>query len=814
MATQPDETARTERAPDVSALERLAEVAVQVHDPGEAPDSVTRDVHQLADWIRRHEGVASVLHHEAEGTIVVRYDDRLAPAKLLQGALLDRLRAIRPPRPAEMQRLEVSIAHEVPGRVRLRVGAVSPRGAQTRGHDDAIERLASFVATLPGVERARASPASGSLLVMFDERATTAKKILEEIAATPPSAWPGAQPPARAPYVEWVKTGFSTAVLAGAITGVVPAPLMLGAVAITAIPPFRRAIASLASGRVNVDVMDATAITVCLIRTEPITASVITSLLALGDLILDRTHARARTAISRLMQLDDGEAYVMDSRNAQPRRVHPRELKAGMLIVVYPGARVPADGVIIEGSLAVDEKALTGESVPRERFAGDRVMAASVAVHGQAVVEVERAGGDTVAARIVQILEGAGAKPMTLQRNAEKYADRLVLPTFGAAGAAWAFSGVVDRLTSVLITDFGTGVRVAVPTAALAAMTLAAREGVLVKGATFLERLSEADTIVFDKTGTLTLGVPEVTHVVPTSTRFSPIEIAAYAAAAEGNQSHPIADAIRRHAEAVGASKWEPEQKSEAYRIGLGLEASVRGHRVSIGNPRMMREAGIDPSAGERARDDLAQHGESSVLVAIDGELAAVIGYADAPRPESAAVVAKLKAGGRRRVLLLSGDAKAPVEAIAKIVGIDEAIADVLPENKAEVVRRLKAEGRKVAMVGDGINDAPALAVADIGISLHGGTDVALETADVVLLEGGLERMPAVFDVSDHAMARVKQVLGIVLVPNALAIAAGALGFINPVMAATINNGSTIAAAAHAIAPLLRRIQSRPKLRA
>jgi len=193
------------------------------------------------------------------------------------------------------------------------------------------------------------------------------------------------------------------------------------------------------------------------------------------------------------------------------------------------------------------------------------------------------------------------------------------------------------------------------------------------------------------------------------------------------------------------------------------------------------------------------------VLLAVEGELIAVIGYADAPRPESAGVVAELKAGGRRRVLLLSGDARAPVEAIARTVGIDEAIAEVLPEDKANVVRRLKAEGRKVAMVGDGINDAPALAVADVGISLHGGTEVALETADVVLLEGGLERLPAVFGVADGAMNRVKEVLQLVLVPNAAAIAAGALGFISPAIAAIINNGSTIVAAGHAVFPLLRK---------
>jgi Cu2+-exporting ATPase len=480
-----------------------------------------------------------------------------------------------------------------------------------------------------------------------------------------------------------------------------------------------------------------------------------------------------------------------------------------MRIVIYPGTRVPADGVILRGSIAVDEKAITGESLPRERVAGDHVLAASVALSGQAVIEVERAGGDTTAARIVQIIEGAGAKPMTLQENAERTADRLVIPTFAIAGIAYATSGMIDRFASVLITDFGTGVRVAIPTTALASMTLSARRGVLVKGAQYLERLDEVDTIVFDKTGTLTRGVPEVTGVEALGDAFCAREIAAYAAAAEGHQAHPIADAIRRYARSSGAPLWEAESGSEHYRIGLGLEAHVEGRRVLVGSARLLREQGIGCDRGERARDELSARGISSVLVAVDGKLAGVIGYADALREESHRVVRALRDGGRRHVILLSGDARAPVEAIARRCGIDEAIGEVLPHDKAEVVRRLKSRGKKVAMVGDGINDAPALALADVGISLHGGTEVALETADVVLLEGGLERLPEVFALSHQAMRRVREVLGIVLVPNAIAIAAGAVGLINPMIAATLNNGSTIAAALHAASPLLRASKRR-----
>jgi P-type Cu2+ transporter len=773
---------------------RLGHIAVQVH-PARAPCAVARD---LANFIQGQPAVDTVEHDPSCGVLVVHYDERRGAARLLRGALLDRLVVSGPPpEPQRPLPLEVNVAHEVPGRLRLRLGR-TPR--------ETVGQLADFIRTVDGVLEVAASSPGQSVLVRFDPRVTDKGRILECIASAPPATWGGTKPAHSSPRIGWTKAAFSLAVLASAVSGVLPVPWIVGAVAVTAVPPFRRALRSLGERRVNVDVIDATAITVCLARAEPITASVITSLLAIGDLILDHTHARAHGAIAGLIRLDDGVAYLLDSADAshQPKRVRPADLRPDDCIVVYPGGRVPADGVIVNGGLSVDEKALTGESVPQERLVGDRVLAASVVLHGQAVVRVERAATQTVAARILQILASAGSKPMTLQRNAERSADQLVLPTFGIAGAAWALTGVIDRLTSVLITDFGTGVRVAVPSAALAAMTLAAREGVLVKGASFLERLSEVDTIVFDKTGTLTEGVPEVTDVVRIGGP-SEIEIAAFAAAAEGNQSHPIAHAIRRHAARVEAPSWEAELGSETYRIGLGLEARVQGHRVCVGNGRMMIRLGIDPTRGEGIQQTFARKGASSLMVAVDGELSAVIAYADAARQESREVVAKLRAGGRRQVLLLSGDGRAPVEAIARQIGIDRAIGEVLPEQKAEVIRALKAEGRKVAMVGDGINDAPALALADIGISLHGASDVATETADVVLLEGGLKRLPVAFQLADNAMARVKQVLAIVLVPNAAAIAAGALGFISPVIAAVVNNGSTIAAAVHAIAPLLRR---------
>ncbi len=779
---------RRERLPDGVSAELQLRVTSDVLSTWDGYRGLVR-------WASSFEGVESVRHDAEHDTLVIRYDERRTAGELLRGALLDRMFAAKPKPVASAMR--VSVVHSLPDRLRLRVHGGSER---------VVEQLAAWIEGLDGVERARAQPAIRSIVVFFDAAAISEAQIVVRAEAVPQVDLPAPPPTPPSPQLEWLKTGFSTAALIAAISGVVPPPVVFGAIAIAAVPPFRRAIASLAQREINVDVMDATAIAVCFAIGEPITAGIITALLALGDLILERTQARAHRAISELMHLDDGVAFVTDGTTV--RRVHPRELAPGMHIVVYPGARVPADGVIVDGSLALDEKALTGESLPRDRGVGDRVMAASVALHGQATVAIERAGGDTVAGRIVRILEGAGQKPMTLQRNAQRIADRLVPPTFATAGIAWALSGMVTRATSVLITDFGTGVRVAVPTAALTAMTVAARQGVLVKGATFLERLAEADTIVFDKTGTLTLGVPEVKAVVPCRSavddgrarRLRRRRRRATSTWASDRRRDPPP---RRRPAARRRGGRKPN--SETYRIGLGLVARVANHDIHLGNTRFLREAGIAAGAAEGVRDELASRGISSVVLAIDHELAAVIGYADEPRPESARVVAQLKAGGRRRVMLLSGDARGPVAAIAAQLGIDEAVAEVLPADKADVVRKLKASGRKVAMVGDGINDAPALAVADIGISLDGGTEVALETADVVLLEGGLERLPAVFDVADSAMRRVKEVLGIVLVPNAIAIAAGALGLINPITAAIVNNGSTIAAAAHAVWPLVRK---------
>jgi Cu2+-exporting ATPase len=716
-------------------------------------------------------------------------DDPRAPAAFVR-SLRDRVFAATRPSPSS---LAADVLHLLEGRVRLGLRNVS---------DDDVLRAAELVRALPGVLRVTPSPVARTLLVGFDPAQCSARDILDGLARGDRAQWPDA--PKAPPRHGALHVALDTAVFAAALTGVVPAPAMGAAVALTAIPSASRALRALREKRLSVDLLDLAAVSISIATGRPSTGAFITWLLAIGDAILEKTQDRARGAIAHALRLEATEAWVL--RDGRSVRVSAKSLGKGDVIVCEAGGAIAADGIVVRGSALIDEKALTGESVPRHKQVGDRVFAATVVVDGEVQVEVERAGGDTTASKIVQILEGAGAKPMTLQRETERIADRLVAPALGLAAASFGLGPGIDAATSVLITDFGTGIRVGVPTATLAAITMAARGGVLVKGGQYLERLSKVDTIVFDKTGTLTGGSPQVVAVDAFRGRAER-EIVRFAAAAELRQRHPVAESIRAYAASLGLDVPAEEPGSVAFTVGMGVRARVEGREVVVGGARYLEKLGIEVDGVPGAIEVLARNrheGRSSVLVALDDALVGVLALFDEPRGESRQVVQALKANGRREVVLMSGDAKAPVDGVARAVGVDRAYAELLPEAKAAQVRALQKEGRVVAMVGDGINDAPALALADVGISLEGGTDVALETADVVLLEGGLAHLPKAFGLADDAMKTIRRALGIVIAPNAVAIALGAFGLIPPTLAALVNNGSTVAAALAGVAPLLR----------
>lgn len=426
-------------------------------------------------------------------------------------------------------------------------------------------------------------------------------------------------------------------------------------------------------------------------------------------------------------------------------------------------------------------------------------------VEGQLVIEVQVTGEHTESAKIERILRAVGSKPLTLQEDALDFAGSLVLPTFAIAGLAAFLTGDFTRAICILITDFGTGFRVALPVTALTAMTLASREGILIKGAQYMERLSKADVVVFDKTGTLTHGVP---HVVEWVTKnFNEPELIRLAASAEAEYDHPVARALKTFAKEKQILLTKPKPGSEKYAVGLGLSAVVNGHRVRLGRAKWMKSQGLKTNHFKREIDRFRKDAVSTLCVAVDEKVVGLIAYSDGTRPESRMIVKRLRANGRRKIVLLSGDNAEVVKKVAAELGIDEAMGGLLPADKAKYVRNLKKQGSIVAMVGDGINDVPALALADVGISLDGSSEIALETADVILLGEGLLRLVKTFNLSDEAMVRIRENLGLIVVPNAVAIFLGAFGYLSPTIAALANNGITILAALIGTSPLL---QSKP----
>ncbi len=745
----------------------------------------------LEAWLAERIDVARVEQRMGTGAFYVDYDDGAAlPGRFIR-SLRDKIHSLGR-EGAEPESLAITPVHSLKGRVRLRVTGISERQLGT---------LTMLTAGLRGVKRAKHIPGGRTMLVVYDPEEISEGLIVEALRTSDPAEW--AREWHRPTPMRWGAALNGTTVLFMCITRAAPFPWLALGVAMSTARPLARSLQGLRHGTISVDLLDVAATYAALATGRPATAAFVIWMVGVGDLLIDISANTARSALSTLMQRREQEASrVLPS--GETEAVPVGALRVGDRFLVRTGHGIVADGWVVSGRAEVDEKVLTGESHLLSKKKGDAVLASTVVAEGQLVVEVQRSGKATEAAKIERILNSVGSKPLTLQRDALQFAGRLVLPTFGVAALAAALSGDVTRAVCVLITDFGTGIRIAVPTSALTAMALAAREGVLVKGAQYLERLAMTDVIVFDKTGTLTNGQPEVIEVV--AVRGMPKSILIQlSASAEAKYDHPVAKALKAYASEHQIVLVEPEPGSEQYAVGLGMSARVRGRRVSVGRASWMesQKLEIGPTLKRHLERFKKEH-RSSLCVAVDDKVVGLVAYSDGTRPESAAAVRALRGDGRRKIVLLSGDNSAVAKNVARALGIDEAVGGLLPEQKADYVRRLRAEGHVVAMVGDGINDAPALASADVGISIAGSTDVALETADVVLLAGGLSRLERAFRIGDSAMVSVRENLGIIIAPNAVAIALGALGLINPPIAAIINNGATILAVLVGTLPLLR----------
>jgi len=538
------------------------------------------------------------------------------------------------------------------------------------------------------------------------------------------------------------------------------------------------------------------------------TAGVIITLILLGKSLEAVSKGKTSEAIKKLMGLAPKTATVIQGDKEIELPID--EVEAGDIILVKPGEKIPVDGIVIEGFTFVDESMLTGESIPVEKKAGDNVIGASINKNGSIVFQATKVGGDTALSQIIKMVEDAQGSKAPIAQMADVVSGYFVPIVFAIAvisAAAWYVSGesAVFSLTifiSVLVIACPCALGLATPTAIMVGTGKGAEHGVLIKGGEALETTHKIDTIVFDKTGTITQGKPEVTDIVA-SDNIDKMKLLQLAASAEKSSEHPLGEAIVRGAEKENLDIIKLDRFAAI--PGHGIEVQVEGKTLLLGNKKLMLDKGIALGRLESESDRLAGEGKTPMFVAVENKMAGIIAVADVVKDSSARAIAKLHGMGIE-VAMITGDNRRTAEAIARQVGIDRVLAEVLPEDKANEVKKLQAEGRNVAMVGDGINDAPALAQADIGIAIGSGTDVAMESADIVLMRSDLMDVPTAIKLSKSTIRNIKQNLFWAFAYNVagIPIAAGilyALGgtMLNPIFAAAAMSLSSVSVLTNAL---------------
>lgn len=509
------------------------------------------------------------------------------------------------------------------------------------------------------------------------------------------------------------------------------------------------------------------------------TSAVLITLILLGKYLEVRAKSQTTQAISRLLGLQAKQARVV--RDGKEILIPVEDVVVGDRLIVKPGEKIPVDGVVVKGSTAVDESMLTGESIPVEKTVGSEVIGATLNKNGTIEMRATKVGKDTALAGIVKIVEEAQGSKAPIQRMADiisGYFVPIVVAIALLTFIIWFtfvtpgnFEPALVAAIAVLVIACPCALGLATPTSIMVGTGRSAENGILFKGGEHLERTQELDTIVLDKTGTITKGEPEVTDFTGDK------ELLQYVASAEKASEHPLAEAIVKYAKEQGIPLLETETFTAI--PGHGIEAMIDGKHVLVGTRKLMRDRGVAIAPFEELMNEYERSGKTAMVIAIDGKYQGVIAVADTVKETAKEAIRELKQLGLD-VIMLTGDNERTARAIAKDVGIDHVIAQVLPGDKADRIKELQLQGKKVGMVGDGINDAPALAVADIGIAIGTGSDVAIETADVTILGGDLKLIPKAIRLSRATMRNIKQNLFWALVYNSLGIPIAALGLLAP----------------------------------
>lgn len=568
-----------------------------------------------------------------------------------------------------------------------------------------------------------------------------------------------------------------------------PYPIRAGITMITSVKYIWKGLTTLARRRIEVPVLDATAIGVSIFRGDISTASSVMFLLSLGEILEEWTHKKSVGDLARSMSLNISKVWLV--RDGQEIMVPVTEIRSGDLVRVHMGNVIPFDGCVIEGEAMVNQASLTGESVPVRRAEGSTVYAGTVVEEGEITFKVKEANGSSKYEKIMAMIEESEKLKSSLESKAEHLADRLVPYTFLGTGLVWLLTRNMTKTISVLMVDFSCALKLAMPLSVLSAIREASTHDITVKGGKYLEAMADATTIVFDKTGTLTKAQPTVVEVISFNEKL-PDELLRIAACLEEHFPHSMAKAVVREAEKKHLVHEELHSKVE-YIVAHGISSMLEDKKVVIGSYHFVfeDEKAQIPAEKQELFDHLSAE-YSHLYMAIDGRLAAVICIEDPLRPEAAEVVKELKKTGITKVVMMTGDSDRIARTIAERVGVDEYYSEVLPEDKAGFVEKEKAAGRKVIMIGDGINDSPALSASDVGIAISDGAEIAREIADVTIGADNLYEVVTLKKLSNALMKRIRKNYKVIVGINASLIVLGVAGVFQPTTSALLHNTSTL----------------------
>ena len=511
-------------------------------------------------------------------------------------------------------------------------------------------------------------------------------------------------------------------------------------------------------------------------------------IMAIGAILEDRTAERARRGLEKLIKIVPQTARrVIDGKEEV---VSPEMISEGDIIRVLPGESIPVDGRIIKGNTSVDQSVLTGESLPVDKGEGDDIFSGTINLYGSVDIEAERVGKDSSLEQLIRLVEEADRKKAPIQRIADRCASWLVPAAFLIAVLAYAFTADIVKAVTILVVFCPCALVLATPTAIMAAIGQATKNGVIIKSGEALERMGKSHVIAFDKTGTLTYGKPVVSDVIVLDPGMREEYALSLAASAERRSSHPLAAALLSHAEDNGVEILDPAMF--AMEAGRGISAEVSGHSVLCGNLRMMAEHGIDAEKAENGLSMLSCQGKAVMIAAIDGVPSLIIAFSDLIRPGAQEMLHNLHGMGVRTVLL-TGDNPEAAGYIAGELGLSEVYSGLLPSQKVSVLEEIRSRDESVAMVGDGVNDAPALKSADTGIAMGAiGSDIAIDAADIALMGDDLGRIPYLKKLSNATVRTIRLSIALSLCINAVAIALSLLGVLNPTTGALVHNAGSV----------------------